>query len=89
MYIYLTQYFIQNKLIFICIALIVPDAHIAEWSNWLCIHHNPQNKLLEYWLKTAKNRLQYIYILRQPLLSDIFQQWPRYQNTDGYFLVIL
>lgn len=59
----------------------------TEMRNWLQIYQQPQSKLLEYWRRTAKKRLQYIHSAEAPSLGSVLQQWPRFKDSDGHILV--
>jgi len=56
-------------------------------QNWLQMYQQPHSKLLDYWKRTAKKRLQHIHGAECPSLNSVLQQWPRFKDKDGYILV--
>jgi hypothetical protein len=57
-----------------------------EYVAWLQIHKQPQSRVFELWGKTVRRRLTFIHD-GTPSLDEIWQQWPRYTDKEGYALV--
>jgi len=47
------------------------EGNAEDMVAWLNVHHQPQSKLLEYWRKTAKLRLNYIHGASAPGINDV------------------
>jgi len=63
------------------------DETYDEMRAWLQMYQQPQSKLLEYWQRTAKRRLNVIHGPELPDFSSVLVQWPRYKDKDGHILV--
>ena len=63
-----------------------------EAYDWLLVYHQPESRLMEYWNKTARLRLNFIRSVHndsneKPTLHDVLNKWPRYKDKNGDVLV--
>ena len=68
------------------------DESVKEATDWLLIYQQPESRLLEYWSKTAKTRLNFINHATEKngakvTLQEILNKWPRYKDKNGDILV--
>lgn len=75
------------KLWYLWLFVVEPVESIERMKLWLQTKNRPESQLLDYWRKTAKDRLQFIHGDTTQPLSMICQQWPRYKDKDGHVLV--
>lgn len=66
------------------------DEAVKEATDWLLIYQQPESRVLEYWARTAKSRLNFIHTNQDSgkvSLQEILNKWPRYKDRKGDLLV--
>jgi len=64
------------------------SADLHEKKNWLRHNHEPQHMVRTYMTDTRPMRCQWVHGNEQPAVHEVFVQYPRLADPDGYIWVL-